>query len=302
LLSSTDASGWGVLARLIVPFFAAGAWELLLTFERRRTGRRTINWRISPERVLVRLGLAEATGRTAGEVDTHRRITRVALAAHRLRVLQGAGAWDWRLRRASRHLNAAVRAAVEYADLASDEARQDELMAQLAVLNGAVSLAEVSPLAPWNRPDPTAVLFDTARVQFAPLIAGAIGTGTVPEPAATDRYEEPADTGTEQAANSPLETGTDKPAQRPQRAAARRRRNGRRRTGTKTGPKARTEAEKAALLDRARELNADHMRDHGRPISGDKLATALHVSKGTALDLLREVKRLREVRSDDGAA
>lgn len=39
LLAATDASGWGVIARMLFPFAAAAMWELGLAFVRRRAGR-----------------------------------------------------------------------------------------------------------------------------------------------------------------------------------------------------------------------------------------------------------------------
>lgn len=328
LLASTAASGWGILARIIIPLFAAGGWELLLAYERRRAGRSHIHWRVSFERVAVRLGLAEATGRTAGEVDTHRRITRVALAANRLRTLRSVGARDRRLMRAERRLNGAMRAAVEYADLATNEERQQELMAQLTVLNNASSLAEVSTVAPWDRPDPVVAVFEDARLRFAPLIAGrpadgigelpalgtAVGTETGTETGTGNRVEDADGTGTEDAPSTGTRTGTedgsdtgtgsvvDTGSGTARQSGTRRPRKTGTGTGTKRGGKNRAAVDRADLLERAQELNADHMREHGRPISGDKLVAALHVSKSTALELLREIKRPRAVRSNDGVA
>src|SRR5690606_10980257 len=58
------------LFRLSAPLVAAWLWERGMAIERRRiTGHSRIHWRITPERILVRLGLAEAAERTADEVD-----------------------------------------------------------------------------------------------------------------------------------------------------------------------------------------------------------------------------------------
>lgn len=311
LLSSTAASGWGIFARLIIPLFAAGGWELLLAYERRRSGRSKINWRWTPEKILVRLGMAEASGRTAGEDDTLRRMKRAAIASRRLRVLRAAGASDARLRRAEGRVEAAMRGLVQYTDFATNAARQDELVAMIATLNGATSLAEISPVAPWDRPDPVVAVFDDARFRFAPLIAGAPGTGTenaqiqaVSDPGkrpelgmgtgTENRSAAPTGTGTEEPPDTGSGDGTDTGSDAASMTGTRRRRS--------TGTRKRGKTDRATLLDRARELNAAHFQEHQKQISGDKLATALRVSKGTALDLLREVKRPREVRSKDGAA
>jgi hypothetical protein len=154
VLSATDAwpSFGGVLVRLSAPYAAAFLWERGLSIERRRSGRSTIHWRITPERVLVRLGVAEPTDRTATDVDAHRRLYRVARAAKNLRALQRTGAAGWRQRRALRRLDTAAAAAVEHAGLASDPDRQAELLAQIGVLYGAAQLVDVTPATPWETP------------------------------------------------------------------------------------------------------------------------------------------------------
>lgn len=192
-----------------------------------------------------------------------------------------------------------------------DTHRRIAKLAQLAVLNGATSLAEVAPPAPWDRAAPEdhlAALFDQVQFRFAPLIAGAIDPGT--ETPSEDRYAKPLDTGTDgppdtgshTGPGAPSDTGTGTPPKRAKRTGTRHRRRRPTGAGTKTGPKPRTDEEKSLLLERAREINAEHFREHGKPISGDNLAKALRGSKGTALDLLREVKRLREVRPNNGVA
>ncbi len=153
VLSTLDAGSFAeVVFRLVVAGIAAWLWERSLSAERRRRTGRSINWRITPERILVFLGLAEPSDRTAGDVDRHRRLTRVAVRAMHLRTLRAVGAWAWRVRHAERRLHAAVRAAIEHAGLATDPATQDALMAQIAALYGASELADISPAAPWSTP------------------------------------------------------------------------------------------------------------------------------------------------------
>lgn len=153
VLAALDAGSIrGALLRLSAPMVAAWLWERSMAVERRRATGRSINWRLTPERVLVRLGVAEATDRAATDVDAHRRLTRVARAAKHLRGLQHAGAASWRRRRALRRLDAAMARAVEHAGLASDPGRQAELLAQLGALYGAAALAEVTPETPWQIP------------------------------------------------------------------------------------------------------------------------------------------------------
>ena len=154
VLSSLDARTFAEATfRLAIPTVAAWLWERLMAADRRRTKTaRRINWRITPERVLVWLGLAEAADRTAVEVDAHRKLTRVARAAYRLRVLTATGARAWRINQAGRRLDAAMRAAVEHTGLAVEQVRQDALMAQLGALYNAQALAQITPAAPWGTP------------------------------------------------------------------------------------------------------------------------------------------------------
>src|SRR4051812_36850578 len=119
VLSSLDARSLAeALFRLAAPLVAAWLWERGMAIERHRiTGRARINWRLTPERVLVRIGLAEAGDRTASEVDAHRRLTRVALAAKRARALRESGASDRKMRVALGELDRAMDRAVEYTGL-----------------------------------------------------------------------------------------------------------------------------------------------------------------------------------------
>ena len=149
LASTTVAEA---LFRLVPPLAAAWLWERTLVTERRRTrprGDRQIHWRISPERILVYLNLAEPTGRPLGEVASQRRITQLALAAERAASLEAAGAPGWFRRRAGRQVRTALRLAVEHADLATDQEQQQRLISQLAALRSHQSLVSLTPEPPW---------------------------------------------------------------------------------------------------------------------------------------------------------
>jgi hypothetical protein len=125
-----------------------------MAIERHRiTGRARINWRLTPERVLVRIGLAEAGDRTASEVDAHRRLTRVALAVKRARALREAGASDRRMRAALTRLDKEMDRAVEYTGLAVDTARQEALLSQIGALYNTAALIDLNPPVPWA-PEP----------------------------------------------------------------------------------------------------------------------------------------------------
>ncbi|MGI5273120.1 hypothetical protein ACQEUU_37780 [Nonomuraea sp. CA-218870] len=154
VLSSLDAASFGEAAfRLASPLVAAWLWERGMRLERRRMrGMTGINWRLTPERILVRLGLAEATDRTAGDVDAHRRLTRVALAIKKVRALQQANAPARKVQKALAKLDKAMDAAVEYASLAVDEARQEALLAQIDTLYSTGVLVKREKVPAWADP------------------------------------------------------------------------------------------------------------------------------------------------------
>jgi hypothetical protein len=137
VLASTHAASFGeLLLRLSAPLVAAFGWE--------RTDWRRINWRLSPERVLIRLGLADPTDRTASEVDAHRRLLRLAIATKRARTAGWPRRW-WTLRR----LDRAMEGAVEYGGLGTDPDSRDTLVATLGALVNASDLLVLRPPAPW---------------------------------------------------------------------------------------------------------------------------------------------------------
>ncbi|WP_214111043.1 hypothetical protein [Acrocarpospora catenulata] len=156
VLSSMDARSLPeALFRLAAPLVAAWLWERGMAIERHRiTGRPRIHWRLTPERVMVRLGIAEASDRTASEVDAHRRLTRVALAAKRARALRAAGASDRRMRAALTKLDRAMDQAVEHTGLAHDAARQEALLSQIGALYNTSALIDLHPPVPWDPEEP----------------------------------------------------------------------------------------------------------------------------------------------------
>jgi hypothetical protein len=153
VLSSLDARSFGeVVLRLAAPLVAAWLWERGMALERRRlTGRARINWRLTPERVLTRLGLADPTDRNASEVDAQRRLMRLALAAKHARSARAAGK-DRKQQRTLAKLDRAMERAVEYGGLGTDPERQAQLVAQIGVLYNAASLLDLAPDAPWAPP------------------------------------------------------------------------------------------------------------------------------------------------------
>lgn len=155
VLSASHAAGPGeLLLRLSAPLVAAWGWERSMSLERRaRTGRTGMNWRLSPERLFVRLGLADPTDRTASEVDAQRRLMRLALAVQHARTTRP-GWWDWRRKRAAKRLNRAMEGAVEYGGLGTDPDSRDTLLSVLGALVNASDLLELQTPAPWHQQAP----------------------------------------------------------------------------------------------------------------------------------------------------
>jgi len=99
---------------------------------------------------MVRLGVAEVSDRTASEVDAHRRLTRVALAAKRAKALREGGGSERKMRAALAKLDKAMDQAVEHTGLAVDPGRQEALLAQIAALYNTSALIDAAPRVPWE--------------------------------------------------------------------------------------------------------------------------------------------------------
>jgi hypothetical protein len=151
VLSATDARSLAeTVFRLAAPLVAAWLWERGMAVERRRRGDgRRIHWRVTPERIAVRCRLADPVDRAVPEIDAQRQLARVAVAAKRARDLRAAGAKPRRVQRALAALDQAMERAVTHADLATEARRQDQLLAQLAVLYNTASLLDVDADVRW---------------------------------------------------------------------------------------------------------------------------------------------------------
>ncbi|MEU4235556.1 hypothetical protein AB0F17_65800 [Nonomuraea sp. NPDC026600] len=169
--SAMDAkSGPEVVFRLALPLVAAWLWERGMAIERdqiitRRPGR--IAWKISPERLLVKWGLADPTTRDASEVAVHRYVTKLALAANKVRELEATGAKPEKQARALARLHRARDAAVEYAGLGTESATLDMLMGQLRVIYNTPEMARLTLTPPWEMLD-TVDGFEVEQVRPAP--------------------------------------------------------------------------------------------------------------------------------------
>ncbi|MDP9843223.1 hypothetical protein [Streptosporangium lutulentum] len=154
VLSAMDAHSFAeAVFRMAAPLVAAWLWERSMAIERQRlTGKARINWRITPERILVRVGLAESNDRTASEVDAYRRLTRVALTAKKAKALREAGASDRKQRAALVKLDRAMDRAVEHTGLAQDKDKQGQLLAQIGALYNTAALTKVERPSFWEEP------------------------------------------------------------------------------------------------------------------------------------------------------
>ncbi|WP_245401547.1 hypothetical protein [Nocardia albiluteola] len=184
VLAATDADNLGtVLIRLSAPLVAAWGWERSMALERRRSGMGGINWRITPERMLIRLGFADPTDRTAGEAAQQRRLIDVALAADRARTLRDTGAGVRRVNRARRRLQKTMRRAVEDGGLV-DNSRTPRavLMDNLRVLSSTGALLELELPNPWTSDE---------ELQGPPSQAPAATRATASAPDAHPAYATP---------------------------------------------------------------------------------------------------------------
>lgn len=157
-LSALDAdSGAAVLLRLAAPLVAAWLWERGLAPDRRqlqvRRRRGPVAWRVTRERVLVWLRLAEPSERAVAEVDRARKIAGLTRAAWRYHSLTAAGASSWRVRRAGAALRRRTLAGVEHLALGEDAGARDALRWSLATLYQVIdgtAPGGLTDLAPWT--------------------------------------------------------------------------------------------------------------------------------------------------------
>ncbi|MEO3781930.1 hypothetical protein ABGB12_01260 [Actinocorallia sp. B10E7] len=198
VLAATHAHGLGeTLFRLSVPLAAAWAWEREMKLERRRrTGRGGLNWTLTPERILTRLGLADPTDRTASEAGSQHRLMRLALAAKKARIARDSG--DRKAyAKALRKLDKAMDRAAELTGLGTDSSRpqapEEILVGRLAVLYNTESLLDLQPPAPWAPPAPaltpvsvTVVPQETAPVAVPPQTVAPVAALSQTEAAAPE--------------------------------------------------------------------------------------------------------------------
>lgn len=139
-----------LILRLAAPLVAAWGWERSMALERRqltgRTERRT-NWRISPQRLLVKWGFADPTDRTTAEVAVERRLADLARAADALRLAQSAG--GRRERRAAARLHRAIDRAADDGVMLGEESVRDRLAVHLEGRFSAYTLSNYKAVTDW---------------------------------------------------------------------------------------------------------------------------------------------------------
>ncbi|MFI5501151.1 hypothetical protein ACIA5E_19000 [Nocardia asteroides] len=139
-----------LILRLAAPLVAAWGWERSMALERRQlTGRseRRTNWRISPQRLLVRWGIADPTDRSTAEVAVERRLADLARAADVLRLAQSAG--GRRERRAAARLHRAIDRAADDGVMLGEESVRDRLAVHLEGRFSAYTLSNYKPVTDW---------------------------------------------------------------------------------------------------------------------------------------------------------
>lgn len=157
--AADESTTAGKLVRVVAPLLAAWMWERGLAGELMQFTRSTkgLNLRVTPERVLVWLGIAEPSGREVGEVDRKRRVAQFARTAYRLNMLTEQERAGWRVSWTRWRLRRLTEAANEHLKLATDQVLLGEVRAQLALLYGVeggtsrAAVADLHPLAPVER-------------------------------------------------------------------------------------------------------------------------------------------------------
>ncbi|MCX4098019.1 hypothetical protein [Nocardia sp. alder85J] len=156
ILSATEADNLGtLLIRLTAPLVAAWGWERSMALERRlRTGDTPrINWRLAPQRLLVRLRLADPDPvRTASDDAAQRSLIAVALAVDDARVLRATDHPSTRkIRRAQARLRRAMRRATADGGLIPTDGRDRRavLLDHIAMLHSTAALVDMEIPNPW---------------------------------------------------------------------------------------------------------------------------------------------------------
>lgn len=201
LISATDNTSFAGLVLAGAPLGAAWMWERGLTPERRAqkqkrgetaTGetnlvRRALHQLL--QRTLVALRLAQPEERAIGDVDRHRRLTRLTRARYRLALLEeslqtilehrdadttgtakGHRILSWKIRRAKRHLFRLYESTAERINLTGPDAATEVQVALAGMYHfvDATSRKSMSPVNPWSVDGLTEQAVDLARARLLP--------------------------------------------------------------------------------------------------------------------------------------
>jgi hypothetical protein len=223
--SADEPTLTGKAVRVVAPLLAAWMWERGLAGELMQFTRsaKRLNLRVTPERVLVWLGIADPSGREIGEVARKRRVAKFARTAYRLNLLTEKSADGWRVDWLRWRLRRLTEAANEHLKLATDQALLGEVRSQLALLYGVEegtsrrAVSDLHPLAQIERLAITA----KAHVITEPsqdVLTEVRGTGTNGvAPSEPIGSQTPTQVGqvAEKAAAIPTEQVAEKPIERP---------------------------------------------------------------------------------------
>jgi len=177
VLAAADAQGLARAVRFAAPLVAAWLWERGLAAERRRVRdaaggahRSRIAWRITPDRIAVRIGLADPTTRGVDAIDRSRRLARLTRARVRLAVLERSTLPRWlavvtgqqlRLAAAAWRLQRYALAAVEHLHLGIDQSAADAIRTTVAAVTGLRAATDPEALtdaSPWRAGAPVAAV------------------------------------------------------------------------------------------------------------------------------------------------
>ncbi|BAD60777.1 hypothetical protein [Nocardia farcinica] len=151
LAASHATNDVGLLVlRLAAPLVAAWGWERSMALERRQlTGRAGgMNWRWTPQRLLVKWGIADPTDRTVAEVAVERRLADLALAADAVRIarINGGGRAE---RKAMQRLHRAIDKATADGIALGKESVRAQLAEHLEGRFSAYTLPNYRPVTDW---------------------------------------------------------------------------------------------------------------------------------------------------------
>lgn len=152
LAASHATNDVGLLVlRLAAPLVAAWGWERSMALERRqltgRAGGMTLRW--TPQRLLVKWGIADPTDRTVAEVAVERRLADLALAADAVRIARINGSGGRAERKAMQRLHRAIDKATADGIALGKESVRAQLAEHLEGRFSAYTLPNYRPVTDW---------------------------------------------------------------------------------------------------------------------------------------------------------